>query len=91
VLVAIKAVHTVLFFSIATAVMVALWDGITGKPQRRTAVAGTIVLIETGVFASNNQVCPLVAGSAALAALAFNVRALIRPTDERLSTQPHAH
>lgn len=58
-LVAIKGLHTALFFSIAAALVLTLWDGATGRPRRRTAIAGAVVLGEAAVFASNNQVCPL--------------------------------
>ena len=56
---AIKAVHTAIFFSIAGAILLTVWDGLRGRPRRRTAVAGGMVLAETAVFVSNNQVCPL--------------------------------
>jgi hypothetical protein len=56
---AIKAIHTAIFISIAGAVAVTLWDGIRGRPQRRTAIVGGVVLAESALYASNNQVCPL--------------------------------
>jgi hypothetical protein len=113
-LAAIKAIHTVIFASIAGATLVALWDGLRGRPRRRTAIAGGLVVMETAVYASNNQVCPLtplaeelgaargsvvdiflpawaakriplVAGSAALFALIFNVRALRASASSRRS------
>jgi hypothetical protein len=58
-LAAIKAIHTAIFFSIASAVVLTLWDGIRGRPGRRTAIAGGVVLAESALFVSNNQVCPL--------------------------------
>jgi hypothetical protein len=58
-LVAIKAIHTVLFLSIGGALLLTLWDGLRGAPSRRTAVAGAIVATESAIYASNNQVCPL--------------------------------
>ena len=58
-LTAIKAIHTAIFASIAGAILLALWDGVRGQPRRRTAIAGGLVLAETVVYASNNQVCPL--------------------------------
>ena len=58
-LVAIKAIHTAIFFSIAGAILLAVWDGLRGRPQRRTALAGGMVLAETAAYVSNNQVCPL--------------------------------
>ena len=58
-LAAIKAIHTALFFSIAAALLVTVWDGLRARPTRRTALAGSIVAGETLAFLSNNQVCPL--------------------------------
>jgi hypothetical protein len=58
-LVAIKGIHTILFFSIGAALLLTLWDGLRGAPTRRTAVAGAIVAAESAIYASNNQVCPL--------------------------------
>lgn len=57
-LIAIKALHTALFFSIAAALGVTVWDGLRGRPARRTALAGGIVAAESLVYVSNNQVCP---------------------------------
>jgi hypothetical protein len=56
---AIKAIHTAIFFSIAGAVLLTLWDGLRGRPGRRTAIAGGVVFAESALFVSNNQVCPL--------------------------------
>jgi hypothetical protein len=58
-LLAIKAIHTAIFASIAGATLVALWDGLRGWPRRRTAIAGGMVIVETAIYVSNNQVCPL--------------------------------
>ncbi|HEY7526077.1 MAG TPA: hypothetical protein VIA82_04520 [Candidatus Limnocylindria bacterium] len=55
----IKAIHTALFASIGAAIVLFVWDGFCGRPQRRTAVALGIALGETAVYVSNNQVCPL--------------------------------
>jgi hypothetical protein len=56
---AIKAIHTAIFFSIAGAILFTLWDGVRGRPRRRTALAGGAVLAESALFVSNNLVCPL--------------------------------
>ena len=58
-LTAIKAIHTAIFASIAGAILLALWDGILGRPQLRTAIAGALVVTETAAYVTNNQVCPL--------------------------------
>jgi hypothetical protein len=55
----IKAIHTAIFVSIAGAILLSVWDGVRGRPRRRTAIAGGMVVAETAVFLSNNQVCPL--------------------------------
>jgi hypothetical protein len=59
VLVAIKGVHTLIFASVVAAILLFVWDGLRQRPGRRSAVALGVVLAETAVFASNNQVCPL--------------------------------
>lgn len=56
---AIKAVHTAIFFSVFAAVLLTLWDGLRGDPRKRTAIAGGLVLAESAIYLSNNQVCPL--------------------------------
>ena len=55
----IKGIHTAIFFSIFAAVVVTVWDGLRGRPGTRTAIAGTAVLLESALYVSNNQVCPL--------------------------------
>lgn len=56
---AIMAFHTVAFYSIAATILLFTWDGLRGRPGRRTAVAAVVALTESAVYASNNQVCPL--------------------------------
>jgi len=58
-LAAIKGIHTAIFVSISAAVVLTVWDGLRGRPRRRTAVAGIVVLAESVLYVSNNQVCPL--------------------------------
>ena len=58
-LVGIKTAHTVIFVSIAGLIVLFTWDGVRGRPGRRTGLAAAVALAETAVFASNNQVCPL--------------------------------
>jgi hypothetical protein len=55
----IKGIHTLIFASVFAAVVLTLWDGARGRPGRRTAMAGSVVLAESALYASNNQVCPL--------------------------------
>ena len=58
-LTSIKAVHTLIFASIALAIVVFVWDGIRQRPGRRTAFALGVAMTEAAVYVSNNQVCPL--------------------------------
>ena len=58
-LTAIKGIHTLIFVSVFAAVVLTLWDGVRGRPKRRTTVAGGVVLAESVLYVSNNQVCPL--------------------------------
>jgi hypothetical protein len=55
----IKAVHTLAFVSIGSTIVLFVWDGIRGRPSRRTACALGVGLAEAAVYLSNNQVCPL--------------------------------
>ena len=59
VVVVIKAIHTAIFFSIASLIALVAWDGVRGRPRRRSAMAAAVALAESAVFVSNNQVCPL--------------------------------
>lgn len=58
-LVAIKAIHTLIFASVAATILVFVWDGLRDRPRRRTAYAMGVALGEAAVYVSNNQVCPL--------------------------------
>jgi hypothetical protein len=55
----IKAVHTLIFASVGAAIALFVWDGIQQRAGRRAAYALGIALAESGVYLSNNQVCPL--------------------------------
>jgi hypothetical protein len=59
VLTTIKAVHTFIFATVGGAIALVVWDGLLQSPRRRTAVAAGMVLVESAIYASNNQVCPL--------------------------------
>lgn len=58
-LAAIKALHTVIFASVGGAIGLFVWDGLRRRPGRRAAMALGVVLAESAVYVSNNQVCPL--------------------------------
>jgi hypothetical protein len=58
-LAAIKAVHTVAFFVIATCGLLVFFDGVRGRPSRRTSAALAVSMTEVAVFVGNGLVCPL--------------------------------
>jgi hypothetical protein len=58
-LVAVKAVHTGIFASLAWAVLYTFYSGITGRVSRKTGLAVTAVLGEAVIFAGNGFRCPL--------------------------------
>jgi hypothetical protein len=55
----IKAIHTAIFATVGGAILLVVWDGVLQLPRRRTVVAGCLVVVESAIYASNNQVCPL--------------------------------
>lgn len=55
----IKWIHTAVFLSVASLIVLFAWDGAARRAGRRTTVAGTVALAEAAVYASNNLVCPL--------------------------------
>jgi hypothetical protein len=57
--VAVKALHTVVYLAVEACVAVVLADGVRGRGGRRAAVAGGIVAVETGVFLALGGRCPL--------------------------------
>lgn len=58
---AVKAVHTLAWFTIEAAMVYVLYSGIRGRSDRRAGVAGAVVFAETAVFAGNGFHCPLTA------------------------------
>jgi hypothetical protein len=55
----IKAFHTLIFATIGATIVLFVWDGLSGRPRRRTGYAMGVALAEAAVYVSNNQVCPL--------------------------------
>lgn len=55
----IKAAHTAIFVSVGGLLLLFVWDGVFQRPRRRTAIALGVILTESAIYASNNQVCPL--------------------------------
>ena len=58
---AVKAVHTLAWFSIEASMVYVLYAGIRGRSDRRAGIAGAIVFAETAIFAGNGFHCPLTA------------------------------
>ena len=58
-LVAVKAVHTLIWFSIESCVAYVLVEGVRGRTDRRVAIASAVVAGEMVVFAANGFRCPL--------------------------------
>ena len=78
-LTSIKAIHTVIFVSIAGLVAAVAWDGVRGLPRRRTAFAAAVALAESLVYASNNRVCPLTPLAEELGAASGSVTDIFLP------------
>jgi hypothetical protein len=75
----IKAIHSLVFFSIAGAILVVAWDGLRQRPRRRDGIAAGLALAETAVFASNNLVCPLTPLAEELGAASGSVTDIFLP------------
>jgi hypothetical protein len=58
-LVAVKAVHTLAWFSIEACMVYLLYAGFAKRTDRRAAIAAIVVGGETFVFAANGFRCPL--------------------------------
>jgi len=58
-IVVVKVVHTAAWFSIESCMIYVLWAGLTGRSDRRAAVAAAVVAGECVVFAANGFRCPL--------------------------------
>jgi hypothetical protein len=78
-LIAIKTIHTAVFASIAGLLLVFVFDGIMQRPRRRTAIAAGVVLAESAIYASNNQVCPLTPLAVELGARSGSVADIFLP------------
>jgi hypothetical protein len=58
-LTAIKAVHTLAWFSIESCMLYVLYAGLKGRSDRRAAIAAAVVAGESLIFAANGFRCPL--------------------------------
>lgn len=76
---AIKAVHTAIFLSVAGLILLFAWDGIQGRPRRRSAIAAGVAFAESAIYASNNGVCPLTPLAEELGAASGSVTDIFLP------------
>ena len=58
-LMAVKAVHTAIWFSIEAAMGYWLYAGIRGRADRKAAIAAGVVAAECLIFLANGAHCPL--------------------------------
>jgi hypothetical protein len=58
---AVKAFHTLAWFTIEACMLYVLYAGVRGQSDRRAGLAATVVALETLVFAANGFRCPLTA------------------------------
>ena len=58
-LASIKAVHTLAWLSIESSIVYLLYAGLRRQSDRRSAVAGAVVAVESLIFAANGFRCPL--------------------------------
>ena len=77
---AVKAVHTFAWFTIETAMAYVLYSGLRGRSDRKSGVAGAVVLAETAIFAGNGFHCPLTAVAQRLGDSTGSVTDIYLPT-----------
>ena len=58
-LIAVKGLHSAIFFSVQACVGYLIYAEVTQRLDRRTAIAACIVAAESAVFLGNHMVCPL--------------------------------
>ena len=56
---AVKAIHTLAWFSIEACMMYVLYAGFAGRSDRRAGIAAGVVAAESRIFAGNGFRCPL--------------------------------
>ena len=55
----LKAVHTLIWFSVESCMVYLLYSGVAGRSDRRAAVAAAVVAGESLIFLANGASCPL--------------------------------
>jgi hypothetical protein len=78
-LTAVKAVHTLLWFLIESAVVYLLVAGLRGRSDRRAAIAAAVVAGESVVFLGNGARCPLTGLAESLGAESGSVTDIFLP------------
>ena len=78
-LAALKAVHTLIWFSVEASMMFVLYKGLRGRSDRAAAIAGAIVAGETAIFLANGARCPLTGLAERLGAESGSVTDLYLP------------
>jgi hypothetical protein len=78
-LVALKVVHTLIWFSVEASMMYVLYKGLRGRSDRAAAIGGAIVAGETAVFLANGARCPLTGFAERLGAESGSVTDLYLP------------
>ena len=58
-LVGVKAVHSLIYFSIESCMGYLLYTGLKGREDRRTGIAAGVVAAESLIFVGNGRRCPL--------------------------------
>ena len=58
-LVAIKTIHSVIFWAELGSILWLVVTGITGRRDRSAGVAAALVAVESAVFVANDGICPL--------------------------------
>lgn len=58
-LVAVKAIHTLVWLSVEAAMVYVLQAGVRRRSDRRVALAGAVVAAESMIFLANGARCPL--------------------------------
>lgn len=76
---ALKAIHTLIWFSVEASMMYVLYKGVRGQSDRRAAIGGAIVAGETAVFLANGARCPLTGLAESLGAESGSVTDLYLP------------
>ena len=79
-LVGVKAVHSLIYFSIESCMGYLLYTGLKGREDRRTAIAAGVVTAESLIFVGNGRRCPLTGLAETLGAESGSVTDIYLPS-----------